>query len=117
MNKKKKKKKATKVAEKPLAPQVQASFDMTVITAVASDDDVVEQQNADISLVPYMEDDEEALEPPQDKSRIENLTKYSSDCRSFAFSALEFTVTLVLVLLACVFLVVLIKSGKAYGKW
>eukprot|EP00986_Skeletonema_menzelii_P012819 scaffold7214_cov152-Skeletonema_menzelii.AAC.6 len=113
-----KKKKATKVAEKPLAPQVEqlASFDMTVITAVPSDDDVVDQQNADISIVPYTED-EEALEPPQDKSRIEELTKYSSNCRSCAFSALEFTVKVVLLLLACVFLVVLIKSGKAYGKW
>ena len=111
-----KKKKAT-VVEKPLAQIEQmASFDMTVITAMPSDD-VVDQQNPDISIAPYMEDDEEALEPPQDKSRFEKLTKYNPNCGSSAFSALEFTVKLVLVALACVFLVVLIKSGKTYGKW
>ena len=112
------KKKATKVVEKPLAQIEQMqSFDMTVITAMPSDDEVVDQQNADISIAPYMEDDEEALEPPQDKSRFEKLTKYKPNCGSSAFSALEFTVKLVLVALACVFLVVLIKSGKTYGKW
>ena len=110
------KKKAT---DKPLAPQIEqlASFDLTVITSVLSDDDVVNQKNADISIVPYIDDDEEALEQPQEKQRIENITKVRKSCGSFTLRALKVSVVLVLVLLAIVFLVVLIKSGKAFGKW
>lgn len=108
-----------KAIDKPLAPQIEqiASFDLTVITSVFSEDDVVSQKNADISIVPYKEDDEEALELPQEKQRIEKITKYSKSCGSFTLNALKVSVVLVLVLMALVFLVVLIKSGKAFGKW
>eukprot|EP00984_Skeletonema_dohrnii_P019198 scaffold9118_cov139-Skeletonema_dohrnii-CCMP3373.AAC.7 len=56
-------KKATKVVEKPLAPQIEqlASFDLTVITSVSSGDDVEGQKKVGISIVPYIEDGEEAL--------------------------------------------------------
>ena len=108
-------KKATKVVEKPLAPQIEqlASFDLTVITSVSSDDDVEGQKKVGISIVPYIEDGEEALRPSKDSQRIEKLTKLGS----FSLSALKVSVILVFVLLAVVFLVVLIKSGKAFGKW
>mmetsp|Transcript_24622 Transcript_24622/g.37304 ORF Transcript_24622/g.37304 Transcript_24622/m.37304 type:complete len:111 (-) Transcript_24622:146-478(-) len=108
-------KKATKVVEKPLAPQIEqlASFDLTVITSVSSGDDVEGQKKVGISIVPYIEDGEEALVPHKNSQRIEKLTKLGS----FSLSALKVSVILVLVLLAVVFLVVLIKSGKAFGKW
>lgn len=106
-----------KAIDKPLAPQIDqlASFDLTVIASVFSEDDTISQKKADISIVPYNEDDdEEALEPPQEeKQRIEKITS----CRSFTLKTLKVSVVLVLVLLALVFLVVLIKSGKAFGKW
>ena len=104
-----------KAIDKPLAPQIDqlASFDLTVITSVFSEDDTISQKKADISIVPYKEDDEEALEPPEEKQRIEKITS----CGSFTLKTLKVSVVLVLVLLALVFLVVLIKSGKAFGKW
>ena len=104
---------------KPLAPQIEqlASFDLTVITSVLSEDDTVGQKNADISIFPYIEEDEEALEPPQENQRIEQITKYRKTCGTFTLKALKVSVVLVLVVMALVFLVVLIKSGKAFGKW
>mmetsp|Transcript_19280 Transcript_19280/g.38761 ORF Transcript_19280/g.38761 Transcript_19280/m.38761 type:complete len:115 (-) Transcript_19280:289-633(-) len=91
-------KKATKVVEKPLAPQIEqlASFDLTVITSVSSDDDVESQKKVGISIVPYIEDSEEAQGPPKDSQRIEKLTKLGS----FSLSALKVSVILVVVLLA-----------------
>ncbi len=108
-----------KAIDKPLAPQIEqpASFDLTVITSVLSEDDTVGQKNADISIFPYIEEDEEALESPQEKQRTEQITKYKKSCGAFTLKALKVSVVLVLVLMALVFLVVLIKSGKAFGKW
>jgi hypothetical protein len=106
----------TRVVLEPLAPQLEqcASFDLTVITSASSHDDVVGQK-VDISIVPYTEDDEEA--PPQEKQQIEKFTKHCTRCRSFSLSALKVAVILILVLLLAVFIVVLYKSGKQFGKW
>ena len=115
----KKNKKTTIVEEKPLAPQIEqhASFDLTVITSSYDDDDAVGQEKVGISIVPYIDDDEEAPGPPHDNKRIEEVTKYSTYCGSFSLSALKVAVIMILVLLLVVFVVVLTKSGKAYGKW
>ncbi len=113
-----KKIKTKKVVEKPLAPQMieqRASFDLTVITSASSFDDDVSGHDVGIPIVPYIDDDGEA--PPQDSQQIENVTKYSTRCGSFSLFALEVAVVLVLVLLLLVFIVVLYKSGKAFGKW
>ena len=115
---KKNKTKKESIQEEPLAPQIgqPASFDLTVITSDSFDDDEFDQEDVSIKVVPYI--DEETPDSREAVSlRLKQVSKYSIRCGSISLSALKGAVILVLVLLLAVFIVVLAKSGKAFGKW
>ena len=123
---KKNKTKKESIQEKPLAPQIgqPASFDLTVITSDSFDDDEFDQEDVSIKVVPYIDeetpDSREAVSLSQinsNQQRLKQVSKYSIRCGSISLSALKGAVILVLVLLLAVFIVVLAKSGKAFGKW
>ena len=120
------KKKKESLQEAPLAPQIGqlASFDLTVITSDSFDDDEFDQEDVSIKIVPYIDEEtpgsREAVPSSQinsNQQRLKQVSKYSIRCGSISLSALKGAVILVLVLLLAVFIVVLAKSGKAFGKW
>ena len=123
---KKNKTKKQSLQEEPLAPQIgqPASFDLTVITSDSFDDDEFDQEDVSIKVVPYIDEEtpgaRESVPSSQisnNQQRLKQVSKYSIRCGSISLSALKGAVILVLVLLLAVFIVVLAKSGKAFGKW
>ena len=125
---KKNKTKKQSLQEKPLAPQIgqATSFDLTVITSDSFDEDEFDQEDVNIKIVPYIDEETpvsgEAVVPSSsqinnNQQRLKQVSKYSIHCGSISLSALKGAVILVLVLLLAVFIVVLAKSGKAFGKW
>jgi hypothetical protein len=122
---KKNKTKKQSLQEEPLAPQIgqPASFDLTVITSDSFDDDEFDQEDVSIKVVPYIDEETPGSRESVPSSQISNnqqrlkVSKYSIRCGSISLSALKGAVILVLVLLLAVFIVVLAKSGKAFGKW
>ncbi len=124
---KKNKTKKESLQEEPLAPQIgqPASFDLTVITSDSFDEDEFDQEDVSIKIVPYIDEEtpgsREAVPPSSqinsNQQRLKQVSKYSIRCGSISLSALKGAVILVLVLLLAVFIVVLAKSGKAFGKW
>lgn len=122
---KKNKTKKESIQEEPLAPQIgqPASFDLTVITSDSFDEDEFDQEDVNIKVVPYIDeetpDSRETVPSSRlsSQQRLKQVSKYSIRCGSISLSALKGAVILVLVLLLAVFIVVLAKSGKAFGKW